>query len=500
MKLLNQLVTLAILSTAVSVSLVGQAVPDWARNLPNLPTKPEYYQGLGILPTAGNTNEDWQRAAGRARSEILSQIRVYVSSSATSTVEEIARGDQRELKSVFQSTTDQIAEGTLEAVPIERWYDEKNKTVYAYAAIAKREVERRYAEALNSAVVSASTRYRTGHRILEQGAPYAALQEYLEAVKLILLAESFLHKTILGDIDGDSRDDAALAFLQSEVCQLLSALRLEIVSGDNQQGEKDRALVQPLVGKLEYKAPNGSWNSVRGALLKASFITPAQGSIAAEVRTDDEGAFAFPVNEIQSGEALNKVRVSLATMGIELLGKTLTDALKCWNNLSVDFTFRMKVRTNITIAMHIVERNLGKLNPKSNVQEEIQKKLIGDRYSIVEESKISDVYPPAKLNGAVEAGNFDVAVQALSPLSDFVVVGIVNTKERSNPTPGIFFSTGSVTIRVIDSKTGRIIATAALDNEKEGGNSYEVAGMKLLQRMGKQVGEEIKTSIDKTLK
>lgn len=453
-----------------------------------------------MLPTTGNTSEDWQRAAGRARSEILSQIRVYVSSSATSTVVEIARGDQKELKSVFQSTTDQIAEGTLEAVPIERWYDEKNKTLYAYAAIARSEVERRYTEALKSALVSASTRYRTGHRMIEQGASYAALQEYLEAVKLILLAESFLHKIILGDIDGDGNDDAARAFLQSEVCEILSALRLEIISGNNQQGERGRALIQPLMGKLEYKAPNGLWISVRGALLKASLIAPAQGSIAAEVRTDDKGVFVLAVNEIQSGEALNTVRVSLATMGIELLGKTLTDALKCWSNLSVDFTFRMKVRTNITIAMHIVERNLGKLNPKSSVQEEIQKKLIGERYTIVEESKVSDVYPPAKLNGALEAGNFDAVVEALSSLSDFVIVGIVNTKERSNPTPGIFFSTGSVTIRVIDSKTGRIIANAALDNEKEGGNSYEVAGMKILQRMGKQVGEEIKTSIDKTLK
>ena len=125
--------------------------------------------------------------------------------------------------------------------------------------------------------------------------------------------------------------------------------------------------------------------------------------------------------------------------------------------------------------------------------------MIGERYTIVEESQIFRKIPAKELSRAVEEGNFDPVISAVSDIADFVVVGIVTTKERSNPTPGIFFTTGSVTIRVIDVKSGKIIASAALDNEREGGNSYEVAGMKILQRLGRQVGEEIKASVDKAL-
>ncbi len=498
MKILNRISALLVLTGLVLISLFGQERPDWARSLPNLPNKPESFQGLGIVSGTGNANEDWQRATGRARSDILSQIRVYVVSTATNSMAEVMSGNQSQLRSAFESTTEQIAEGALENLIIERWYDETNKVFYAYAAIARREVERGYEEKLRTAVESAATYFASGLRATEEGNIALAIGEYLEASKLVLLSESYLKKTIVGDIDRDGREEPALAFLQTQCCNLLGSIRMEIVSGNNQLAEKNSALPLPLVGTITAQTARGSV-PVHSVLLQSSFVSPARGSMPSQLRTDDHGMFSLAVNEVTQGEATNTVRVGLLFQGLEMLGERLKEVSRCWTGISVDFTFAMRVRTNVKLALHVVEWNLGKPNPKSTVQEELQKRLIGERYMIVEESQIFRKIPAKGLSRAVEGGDFEPVISAASGIADFVVVGIVTTKERSNPTPGIYFTTGSATIRVIDVKSGKIIASAALDNEREGGNSYEVAGMKILQRLGRQVGDEIKASVDKVL-
>ncbi|MBI3111887.1 MAG: LPP20 family lipoprotein [Ignavibacteriales bacterium] len=498
MRILNRISSLSILTGLVLISLFGQERPDWARSLPNLPNKPESFQGLGIVYGTGNADNDWQRATGRARSDILSQIRVYVVSTSTNSMAEVMSGNQSQLRSAFESTTEQIAEGVLENLIIERWYDEANKVFYAYAAISRREVERGYEERLRTAVESAATLFASGRRATEEGNIALAIGEYLEASKLIMLAESYLKKTVVGDIDRDGREEPSLAFLQTQFCNLLGSIRMEIAGGNNQVAEKNAALPLPLTGKITAQTARGVV-PVHSVSLQSSFVSPAQGSLPSQLRTDERGVFSIAVNEVTQGEATNAIRVGLLFEGLEMLGEQLKEVSRCWTGISADFRFTMRVRTNVKLALHVVEWNLGKPNPKSTVQEELQKRLIGERYTIVEESQIFRKIPAKELSRAVEGGNFDPVISAVSDIADFVVVGIVMTKERSNPTPGIFFTTGSVTIRVIDVKSGKIIASAALDNEREGGNSYEVAGMKILQRLGREVGEEIKASVDKAL-
>jgi len=61
-----------------------------------------------------------------------------------------------------RETLEQIAEGVLENLIIERWYDEANKVFYAYAVIARREVERGYEERLRTAVESGRLAFEAG--------------------------------------------------------------------------------------------------------------------------------------------------------------------------------------------------------------------------------------------------------------------------------------------------------------------------------------------------
>ncbi len=63
----------------------------------------------------------------------------------------------------------------------------------------------------------------------------------------------------------------------------------------------------------------------------------------------------------------------------------------------------------------------------------------------------------------------------------------------------MYFSAGRAVVRVLDCKTGVILGSVVLENEKEGGATYENAGSRLLEAMAKKVGDRIKLELDKAL-
>jgi len=492
---------LFVLSALIAVIFAGlcrgQEVPLWAKNLPGLPEKPEYYQGLGAVRSTGNAEADAQKANGQARSQIAAQIRVRIVNAVVTRVQEVSAGNQTSLTDAFSSATDQMTEATLEGIVIERWFNRADETVYAYGVVSKAEVERQFNERLKGAVDAAKVYYQAGRRAAAAGDPYLACSQYIEAAKVVTLAELYLQKSIAGDLAG-AGTGPVLPVLQSEICGLLNKLHFEVTGGNDQPAEKGRALPDPLTGKLFFEMPEGQV-PVRNALLTAAFVSPARGAVSADSRTDAQGGFRFAVTEIQGGEAVSRIRVGLSIQGLSALAPQMADVQRCLPNAFIDFSYRLKTRTNVSIAMHILESNLEKPRAKSSVQEEIQKRLLGDRYTIMEESKMYSTIPRAKIEDAVSSGNYDAVVRALAPLADVIVIGSVSTRERGNPMPQMFFCTGTATIRAIDAKSGRVIASVSVENEKEGGGNYEVAGTRLLQRIGKKIGEEVKMELDKNL-
>jgi hypothetical protein len=65
----------------------------------------------------------------------------------------------------------------------------------------------------------------------------------------------------------------------------------------------------------------------------------------------------------------------------------------------------------------------------------------------------------------LEAGNFGEGVKAPSDIADYTVVGVVSTSKRS-VTDGIPFATGTAVFRVIDERSGRIVANAVAEIKK----------------------------------
>jgi hypothetical protein len=488
-----------IASFLLSAALHAQDVPPWARHLPDLPSRPGVYQGLGNAPSTGDAEADWAIASGRARAQILQQIRVVVNNKVVSKIEEKTSAQQASITEAFSSTTDQIATGTLENVPTERWFDQENKVLYVYAYISKLEVESRFEEQLAAATASAKVFHDAAVTALAGGDPYLALSDYLQAIKGVVLAELYLNKVITGDIRGTREKIPVLPVLQSEMCSLLSNVTFQVTGGDEQPAERGRSLPSPLSGAVLIRTPGGV-APMKNAVLTAVFLPPGAGTLSPISRTSEEGKFQFSATEVTGGDAVSKIRVGIVLPGFDVLAEKLPDAARCLSDTYVDFSYHLKTRANVTVAMHITEYNLSTKRAKSTVQEEIQKQLLQDRYTILEESQVLQAVPEEKMNAAAKSGDFHSVVAGLSHIADVVVVGLVSTEQRTNPTSGIYFSSGTAVVRAIDARSGRILASVSLDNEKEGGGSYEVAGMRLLQKMGKKIGEELKINFNTVMK
>ncbi|HSQ75335.1 MAG TPA: hypothetical protein VLT13_07245 [Bacteroidota bacterium] len=481
-----------------SASVYGQDEPSWASDLPNLPQRAGWYQGLGITKVTGDGTADWNDASGKARGQIASQIRVRISSSVTNAMQETSSGSETTVAAAFASTTEQITTATLEGIALERWLDEDNGLLYAYGAISQAEVERRFRERMEDAVASARVYHAGARKALDRNDPYTAFGQLFEAMKVVSLAEAALDRTLAASLDGTGGAVPLMPALQTQMCGMLSKLQFEILAGDNQDAERSKALPAPLRGRLSYRSEQGTL-PVNNAVLTASIVPPATGTIVKDVRTGSTGEFTIPVQEILGGEAVNRIRVTLSLQGVDVIAAQSPELTRCWSTAYVDYTFKMRSRTNIAVAIRILETNMGSPRAKSTVQEQIQRQLLGSRYSIVEDSKALSGLTPGRIQEVLASGEYNELVAALGKHADVAILGEVSTAQRSNPFPQMYFSSGRAIVRVIDCKTGMLLGNVNIEDGKEGGATYEHAGNKLLDKMGKSVAESVIAEMKKAL-
>lgn len=497
--------SLAATCTAVIVLLAmglagarAQDKPRWADDLPNLPQRQGYYQGLGITKATTDGAADWNDASGKARAQISSQIRVRVSNTVSRAVQETASGSDITVAEAYASTTDQITTASLEGIVLERWFDEDAGILYAYGAISQAEVERRFREKMEDAVASARVYHAGARTALARNDPFTALGQLSEAMLVVALAEGALDRTLTAALDDGGAAAPVLPVLQTQLCGILSKLQFEIVDGNDQQAERGKGLDAPLRGRLSFRSDHGVY-PVKNAVLGASLLAPASGRVPEEVRTDATGAFTLDVIEVKNGESVNRVRVAPAVAGAAVLKAQSPDLARCWSTAYLDFTFKMKSRTNITLAIRVMETNMGTPRPKSSVQEAIQKSLLGSQYSILDDSEALENMSEEQIHGALTSGDYRSILATVRKRADVVIVGEASAAERSNPFPQMYFGAGRVLLRILDCKTGRVLGSVVMEDQKEGGPTYEQAGRKLLEKMARTASEQVRQEMKNAL-
>jgi hypothetical protein len=152
----------------------------------------------------------------------------------------------------------------------------------------------------------------------------------------------------------------------------------------------------------------------------------------------------------------------------------------------VDYTFKTRSRTNI--GCHpILETNMGGVGEIDRAGTDTAP-APRSRYSIVEDSRALSGLTPGRIQEVLASGEYNELVAALGKHADVAILGEVSTAQRSNPFPQMYFSSGRAIVRVIDCKTGMLLGNVNIEDGKEGGATYEHAGNKLLDKMGKERG------------
>jgi hypothetical protein len=234
-------------------------------------------------------------------------------------------------------------------------------------------------------------------------------------------------------------------------------------------------------------------------VLVPSFVAPATGRVPEDIRTDAAGEFTLPVIEVKNGEAVNRVRLTPGVPGAAVLKGQSPDLARCWSTAYLDFTFKMKSRTNITLAVRILESNMGAVRAKSSVEEAVQKGLLENQYSILDDSHALGDMSTEKIHAALTSGDYRPILATVGKRADVVIVGEATTAERSNPFPQMYFGVGRVILRILDCKTGRVLGSVVMEDQKEGGPTYEQAGRKLLEKMARTASDQVREEIKKAL-
>ena len=489
----------ALLLFGMAVPRAGaQEKPRWASDLPNLPQRQGYYQGLGITKVTADGSADWNDASGKARAQISSQIRVRISNTVSRAVQETASGSDITVAEAYASTTDQITTASLEGIVLERWFDEDAGLLYAYGAISQAEVERRFREKMEDAVASARVYHAGARKALERNDPFTALGQLSEAMLVVALAEGALDRTLTAALDDAAAPAPVLPVLQTQLCGILSKLQFEILDGNEQDAERGKGLAVPLHGRLSFKSDHGVY-PVKNAVLVPLFVAPAAGRVPEDIRTNAVGEFSLDVIEVKNGESANRIRIAPGVAGAAVLKAQSPDLARCWSTAYVDFTFKMKSRTNITLAIRVLETNMGTARPKSSVQEAIQKGLLGSQYSILDDSQALENMTEEQIHGALASGDYRSILATVRKRADVVIVGEASAAERSNPFPQMYFGAGRVLLRILDCKSGRVLGSVVMEDQKEGGPTYEQAGRKLLEKMARSASEQIREEMKNAL-
>lgn len=508
---------LSIVLVSLSCATTNQTVmaqkkkPAWTKNLPNIPQKPGYYTGLGIVKSTGNDGQDKNDAESQARAQIVQAIRSEISSKVESSVSESMSSsggvETSDYTESFASVTSSFAQETLEKLKVDSYFDKKKKksksTWYAYAEISIAEVDKQFAERTQKAVNLATTYYAAGVKALSSADFYLALDQFMQGAKEVVLAELILRKTIEGDIDGDGSKEPVKAALDTRLKEILSKMSISVVSGDGQKGAKNEPLAQPLVAKITYE----NSKPVKNANMAFSFQSPAAGKVDSETKSDGSGTFKATVHSLDaiSESGVNKIRAGLNISDFEAFRDQLPGAVEKARLVFKDFEIKTRGARTTRIAMIIFEYNIGQPRP-STVQGKILKKLISGKYKVVDESEIYAKIDKATASGAAESGDDDIVRQAMKDVADIIVIGYVKAEE-SDAGGDTGYGTSkqksawaSASIRAIDLESNKIIANTELEGVKGIWKTMKQAGEKAIQKISEKIEEELVTGLNNALK
>lgn len=283
------------------VTVPDNPKPAW---LSSKPSQSLYYTGIG-KGTKGETNNYIQEAKKSALEDLISEIKVNVSSSSVLSTFEDDKEFKEQYEQIIQTTA---ADEIEEFEQVGTWEDENNYWIY-YRLSKARYKEIKDAQKRN-AVILATDYYEKAQVADEAGDRVQALGFYFQAFRSM---EKYLGDAIAVTIKG--KDILIVNEIFSSIQSLLDKIQLKVEPSELSINRRLNVNTQTVLAKALYK---DLVKAVPALPLQAVF-EKGTGEVFPDYKTDDHGIAKILINKITSRELEQTVSVKL---NIDAIGGT----------------------------------------------------------------------------------------------------------------------------------------------------------------------------------
>lgn len=492
--------TLLVIILIVAFTNLGYSFGKKPKWIEQLPDNPELLQGVGVASETGDAEKDRNRADEEAISEIIHQISTSVSSELVDFYKEEQSGETSILTTNTSSLTKQYAKATVKGIKIiERYHDKKLNAYYSYAVLSRVELEEQFRESAEKIKKMAQDYHIFAQQALIKKDIYTALSNYSKALSELLIVQANIKKRIECDLEKNGKFEMLQVRLENELSTILSKIQFKIVSGNAQKAERGRNLKEQLVGTVLYYDKDIEY-PIRNLPVLLEFVN-AKGELTKDVISNLNGTFKANVNLIESAEAETGIIKAMINFSeLDAFRNEVPTLFARLEQCSARFTFKIAVAASVKMFVHIFEESNSEVLKKSMTTRNLIKRLVKKNFSVIDARRLPENISIDDVEMAIEYGDDKSITDQLKDVVDYAIVGTLISESGDVSSGVLYYAKADADVRVIDLKTGRILASSA-QNQVEGlGDNYPKAHKNALENCSELVVEDIVNGLQAALK
>lgn len=350
---------------AILIGDIYAQLPKWAQTgvHPKYPAE-MYWTAIGI----GTGPSALEKAQGKARFGVASQIKVTVKGKVDYVQTETIIGNEGVIASEYKSAVESVVD-EIDLIGLqfpETYTNPVDKSIYVFAAIEKSEYISGLKGLIDEEVKRLSIKIQTAKDLVKNGDLGPAINNYLEAMQI---AQPLYSRIILYNSLSPNAYQLEKEYIyeniDAELTKLLSNVFLKIVSGNNQKGEIGKPLPKPLVLQAFVGDP------MKAIPLKGLTITFKAGkNVLEKITTDVDGRaslrYVVSTEGIRAGMGEITAYIDLGRINPKLKQQVE-------KNTQVVFAFNVEATKKIFARIEITGE--GSASSKLNLQKKIAKEL-----------------------------------------------------------------------------------------------------------------------------
>ncbi len=333
---------------------------------------------------------------------------------------------------------------------------------------------------------NAEKAWREG-RVRESISQYAKALDFLSRVSM------------LAEISPEVNNETLKVEIRSDLEEIISKIKTE-GRGSGQEVIVKKPLKEPLALKISYEEKEKSI-PVRDLPVSFEFVK-GEGSLKSLTRTNNNGVASCQVWRVDSSLKPNIVegKIDIGRLLDKEKDEEIDKTLLKLASFKERYTFNSYLpREKRVFIVKVIERNLKERVIPSLVQGEVEGGLIDDDYQLKTKGEITDDQARKILKGnkaliqnlGRELG-FDVLVIGQAR-TEFVGSTIPMRGKEMEFAP---CCRASVSMKVMEAQSGRIIASVSEGRMKEFGRTKKEAGEKALKKAGEKISQSLLNRLD----